>query len=174
MRGQALAIAFVIAGGVSVYLVAAGLLSSLQETRRAYYERYRFADVWAPVVRAPNGLLDEIRAIEGVQAAEARVRAPGPVRHAEDGRAGDGRDFLAAGCGRAVREPDLSRARAAAGRRPARRGRRAAELCRCARARDRRHGLGDRVRRPRDAERCRHRALARARLRDRAGPDRPG
>ncbi len=76
MRGQALAIAFVIAGGVSVHLVAAGLLSSLDETRRAYYERYRFADIWAPVVRAPNALLDEIRAIEGVQAAETRVRAP--------------------------------------------------------------------------------------------------
>ncbi len=76
MRGQALAIAFVIAGGVSVHLVAAGLLSSLEETRRAYYERYRFADVWAPVVRAPNALLAELRAIEGVQAAETRVRAP--------------------------------------------------------------------------------------------------
>lgn len=75
MRGQALAIAFVIAGGVSVHLVAAGLLSSLEETRRAYYERYRFADLWAPVVRAPNVLIDEIRAIEGVQAAETRVRS---------------------------------------------------------------------------------------------------
>ncbi|MFO7287213.1 MAG: ABC transporter permease, partial [Gammaproteobacteria bacterium] len=74
MRGQALAIAFVIAGGVSVHLVAAGLLSSLEETRRAYYERYRFADLWAPLVRAPNGLIDEIRRIEGVQAAETRVR----------------------------------------------------------------------------------------------------
>ncbi|HEX7081847.1 MAG TPA: ABC transporter permease [Gammaproteobacteria bacterium] len=76
MRGQALAIAFVIAGGVAVHLVASGMLSSLSETRRAYYERYRFADIWAPVVRAPNALLGEIRAIEGVQAAETRVRAP--------------------------------------------------------------------------------------------------
>jgi putative ABC transport system permease protein len=75
MKGQALAIAFVIAGGVSVHLLAAGMLASLEETRRAYYERYRFADVWAPVVRAPNGLLGEIRDIEGVQAAETRIRA---------------------------------------------------------------------------------------------------
>ena len=74
MRGQALAIAFVIAGGVSVDLVAEGLLSALEETRRAYYERYRFADIWASVVRAPNALIDEIRGIEGVQAAETRVR----------------------------------------------------------------------------------------------------
>ncbi len=76
MKGQAMAIAFVIAGGVSVYLVMAGLLSSLEETRRAYYDRYRFADVWAPVVRAPNSLLDEIRAIPGVHSAETRVRVP--------------------------------------------------------------------------------------------------
>jgi putative ABC transport system permease protein len=76
MKGQALAIAFVIAGGVSVHLVAAGMLSSLEETRRAYYDRYRFADIWAPVVRAPNALIGDIRAIDGVQAAETRVRAP--------------------------------------------------------------------------------------------------
>jgi putative ABC transport system permease protein len=76
MKGQALAVAFVIAGGVSVHLVATGMLNSLEETRRAYYERYRFADIWAPVVRAPNSLLAEIRAIPGVQAAETRVRAP--------------------------------------------------------------------------------------------------
>jgi putative ABC transport system permease protein len=74
MKGQALAIAFVIAGGVSVYLVMAGLLSSLEETRRLYYERYRFADVWAPVVRAPDALLEDLRSIEGVQAVETRVR----------------------------------------------------------------------------------------------------
>ncbi len=57
MKGQALAIAFVIAGGVAVHLLAAGMLSSLQATRDAYYERNRFADVWAPVVRAPEHLL---------------------------------------------------------------------------------------------------------------------
>jgi putative ABC transport system permease protein len=76
MKGQALAIAFVIAGGAAVALVAAGMLSSLDETRRAYYERYRFADVWAPVVRAPNSLIADIAAIDGVLAVETRVRAP--------------------------------------------------------------------------------------------------
>ena len=74
MKGQALAIAFVIAGGVAVQLVADGMLSSFSETRRAYYERYRFADVWAPVIRAPNALIGEIRQIPGVIAAETRVR----------------------------------------------------------------------------------------------------
>lgn len=76
MKTQALAIAFVIAGGVAVHLLSAGMLSSLQETRRAYYERYLFADVWAPVVRAPQRLIADIRALEGVQAATTRVRVP--------------------------------------------------------------------------------------------------
>lgn len=76
MKTQALAIAFVIAAGVAVHLLSAGMLSSLQETRRAYYERYLFADVWAPVVRAPQRLIADIRAIEGVQAAATRIRVP--------------------------------------------------------------------------------------------------
>lgn len=72
IKGQVVAIAFVIAGGVSVYLVAAGMLTSLEETRRAYYDRYRFADDWAPVVRAPRSLIADLRRIEGVQAPTIR------------------------------------------------------------------------------------------------------
>jgi putative ABC transport system permease protein len=75
MKGQAFAIALVVAGGVAVHLVAEGMLTSLAETRRAYYERYRFADVWAPVVRAPDALIRDVRRIPGVIAAESRVRS---------------------------------------------------------------------------------------------------
>ena len=66
MWGQALAIALVIAGGVSVHVVMAGMLASLEETRTAYYERYRFADLGAPAGRAPNALIDDIREVGGV------------------------------------------------------------------------------------------------------------
>ena len=72
---QAVAIALVIAGGISVHLVSAGMLDSLQVTRQAYYDRYKFADVWAPVVRAPETLLADIRELPGVEAAESRIRA---------------------------------------------------------------------------------------------------
>ena len=44
---QALAIALVIAGGVATLVLAVGSYRSLDETRTAYYERYRFADVFA-------------------------------------------------------------------------------------------------------------------------------
>lgn len=76
MIGQAVAIALVIAGGIAVHVVMAGMLASLTETRAAYYERYRFADLWAPAVRAPNRLVDDIRASDGVAAVETRIRAP--------------------------------------------------------------------------------------------------
>ena len=75
LRTQAVAIALVIASGVAVHLVASGMLDSLQETRRAYYERYRFADIWAPVVRAPDALASDLRTIDGVVAVETRLRA---------------------------------------------------------------------------------------------------
>jgi len=74
MRIQAIAIALVIAGGVSVQLLSSGLVTSLEETRRAYYERNLMADVWAPVVRAPRGEIDSLRTIAGIQAIEGRLR----------------------------------------------------------------------------------------------------
>ncbi|MEQ9643348.1 MAG: ABC transporter permease [Alphaproteobacteria bacterium] len=75
VRGQALAIAFVIAGGVATQVMSVGMLYSLQETRDAYYQRYRFADVFAPVTRAPNALVDDIARLPGVRRAEGRIAA---------------------------------------------------------------------------------------------------
>ncbi len=71
---QALAIAMVIAGGVSVQLLSSGLVTSLQETRSAYYDRNLMADVWAPLVRAPLGEIARLRQIDGIQAIEGRLR----------------------------------------------------------------------------------------------------
>lgn len=73
MKGQVLAIAAVLAGGVSLFVLMLGTLQSLTETRDAYYDRYRFAHVFAETRRAPEGLMAEIQAIPGVQAAESRI-----------------------------------------------------------------------------------------------------
>jgi putative ABC transport system permease protein len=70
---QALAIALVIAGGVATLVMAVGSYRTLEETRSAYYERYRFADVFATVRRAPKSLVDRIAEIPDVAAVEARV-----------------------------------------------------------------------------------------------------
>lgn len=75
IKGQALAIAVVIGCGAGMYIMSKGMLISLAETRVAYYERYRFADVWVPVKRAPNALLEQITTLPGVRRAETRIRS---------------------------------------------------------------------------------------------------
>ena len=85
---QALAISLVLACGVAILLTAVGLSVALTETRDAYYERNRFADVFVHTTRAPTSLLAEITQIEGVLAAEARISGnvildiPGMIRTA--------------------------------------------------------------------------------------------
>ena len=73
MWAQALAIALVMASGVATYVLASGAYHSLDETRQAYYLRYRFADVFAEVRRAPKSVAEQIAAIPGVAAAEPRI-----------------------------------------------------------------------------------------------------
>jgi putative ABC transport system permease protein len=75
LKGQGLAIALVIAAGVSVFVLMESTLVSLDLTQRKYYERYRFADVFASAKRAPLSLASEIAAIPGVAQIETRVVA---------------------------------------------------------------------------------------------------
>ncbi|MFM1815900.1 MAG: hypothetical protein RLZ98_2595 [Pseudomonadota bacterium] len=74
MWGQALAISLVVAAGVTTLVTGVGTHQSLVETREAYYERYRFADLFAEAKRAPTYLIDEIARIPGVAGVEARVK----------------------------------------------------------------------------------------------------
>jgi putative ABC transport system permease protein len=73
MKGQAAAIGLVIAMGVMMLVMMTGLVASLSETRHAYYDRYRLADVFAPVSRAPDRMIAELAGIDGVSAVEGRV-----------------------------------------------------------------------------------------------------
>ena len=73
IKGQAVSIGLVIAAGVAVYVLMLSTLDSLELTRSVYYDRFRFADVFASAKRAPLRLVDEIRDIPGVAVAEARV-----------------------------------------------------------------------------------------------------
>lgn len=70
---QSVAIALVLACGVMILILASGTLRSLTETRDAYYDRQRFADVFARATRVPDTLLPEIAAISGVAAVDARI-----------------------------------------------------------------------------------------------------
>lgn len=73
MKGQAIAIGLVIAMGVMMLVMMTGLVTSLDETRRTYYERYRLAEVFAPAARAPERLIKKLTNIPGVGQAEGRV-----------------------------------------------------------------------------------------------------
>ncbi|MYM54424.1 ABC transporter permease [Thalassovita mangrovi] len=73
IKGQAAAIGVVIALGVMMLVMMTGLVNTLDETRRAYYDRYRLADVFAPVTRAPERMADRIAALPGVAAVQSRV-----------------------------------------------------------------------------------------------------
>ncbi|MDK9696602.1 MAG: ABC transporter permease [Siculibacillus sp.] len=70
---QALAIALVMAAGAATLILGVGTHGSLAETRAAYYERSRFADVFADLTRAPEVFADEIARIPGVGAVETRI-----------------------------------------------------------------------------------------------------
>ncbi len=73
MKGQAVAIGVVISLGVLMLVMMDGLVNSLEQTKRAYYERYRLADVFASTKRAPNHLLKDIAEIPGVGVVEGRI-----------------------------------------------------------------------------------------------------
>ena len=71
---QAMAIALVMACGVATLILGVGSHASLEGSRDAYYERNRFAHVFATVTRAPNWLEAEIERIPGVAAVETRIK----------------------------------------------------------------------------------------------------
>lgn len=72
-KGQNLAIATVVASGVAVFVMALGVLGFLQATRDAYYERYRFGDLFASLVRAPVAVAESVEAIDGVARVQTRI-----------------------------------------------------------------------------------------------------
>ncbi|MEO0369808.1 MAG: ABC transporter permease, partial [Pseudomonadota bacterium] len=77
LRGQVLAIAFVIASGTATLVMSLSTIYALEKTSTAYYQQYRFADIFADLTRAPNQIAKRIRAIDGVQTVHTRI-----VKHA--------------------------------------------------------------------------------------------
>jgi putative ABC transport system permease protein len=75
MRGQALAIALVIASGVATFIMSLSTLHSLQLTQATFYQDYRFANVFVSLKRAPESLRRRIADLPGVDKVETRVVA---------------------------------------------------------------------------------------------------
>ena len=73
LRGQVLAIGMVVAAGIAALIMSLSTLEALDETTAAYYERYRFGDVFAWAKRAPASVEQRIAALPGVRTVQARV-----------------------------------------------------------------------------------------------------
>ncbi len=66
LKSQAIAVALVMACGLAMMIMTRSLILSLATTRDSYYERFRFAEVFARLKRAPNSVREELAAIPGV------------------------------------------------------------------------------------------------------------
>ncbi len=75
MRGQVLAIAVVIMGGVATLVMSLATYDSLRLTRDGFYRDFRFAQVFGSLKRAPEALAARVAAIPGVERVETRVVA---------------------------------------------------------------------------------------------------
>ena len=75
LRGQVLAIAAVIMGGVATLVMSLSTYDSLETTRDRFYAEYRFAEVFVNLKRAPEPVAERLTAIPGVEHLETRVKA---------------------------------------------------------------------------------------------------
>lgn len=73
LRGQGIAVSAIVACGVAIMVMALGAMASLELSRDTYYERYRFADVFSNVKRAPERLSKKVADIDGVRTVETRI-----------------------------------------------------------------------------------------------------
>jgi putative ABC transport system permease protein len=73
MKGQVLTIALVLAGGITSFVGLRGTYDSLLRSRDAYYDRQRFAHVFARLERAPESMAARIEALPGVASVQTRI-----------------------------------------------------------------------------------------------------
>jgi putative ABC transport system permease protein len=73
IKGQAIAVALVMACGLAMMIMTRSLIHSLESTRQEYYEANRFAQVFAHLKRAPNSIAKQVKEIDGVSAVEPGI-----------------------------------------------------------------------------------------------------
>lgn len=73
MKGQIVAVSLVMACGLAMMIMTRSLILTLESTRDAYYQRYRMADVFGSLKRAPESMKARLAEIPGVAAIETRV-----------------------------------------------------------------------------------------------------
>lgn len=72
-RSQVIAITLVVACGIASFIAMRSNYNSLKKSQEIYYSSYRFADIFAPVKRAPESIRPNILAIPGVSSVNTRI-----------------------------------------------------------------------------------------------------
>ncbi len=75
LRSQALTIALVVASGIAGFIACLSAVDSLSLARERFYAQGHFADLFAVVRRAPDGLALRLASLPGVLDAQATVEA---------------------------------------------------------------------------------------------------
>ncbi len=73
LRGQVFTVGLIVACGIATYVTMRGAYESVERAQQDYYTRYKFADVFAQLKRAPNVLAHQIASLPGVGIVETRV-----------------------------------------------------------------------------------------------------
>lgn len=73
LRGQAIAIILIVTCGIASMVTMLSAYDSLQLSQQTYYDRYRFAQVFVQLKRAPESLAVRIGEIPGVRQVQTRV-----------------------------------------------------------------------------------------------------
>ncbi len=76
LKGQVAAIAVVLGAGVMTLVLAVTNLDAIQLSQQRFYQDYHFAEVFANLTRAPEGVAERVRTVPGVNRVETRVQAP--------------------------------------------------------------------------------------------------
>lgn len=73
MRGQALAIGFVIVAGVASFVAMTSVTATLERSMESYYSEYQFPHGFVSITRAPDRVAGRLRAVPGIAEVETRV-----------------------------------------------------------------------------------------------------
>jgi putative ABC transport system permease protein len=73
LKGQATAVALIVACAIASFVTTRSTYESLRLTQATYYERYRFAQVFSPLKRAPQSFGTRLQSIPGVAQVQTRV-----------------------------------------------------------------------------------------------------
>src|SRR5690349_14354195 len=73
LKGQIATIAVVLASGIVCFVSLRGTHASLAAAQTSYYDRYRFAHVFATAERVPETVARRIEQLPGVESVQTRV-----------------------------------------------------------------------------------------------------